>query len=231
MIRKKIAVIGLGSFGKVLVERLFLEGHEVLAIDVDQSTVEDAKEICTASVRLDATDDHALRSQGLEEMDIVVLSVAENFEALVVAADILKQIGVKQIFARYKTELQKRILKLIGVDFFFNPEETAATNMAERLRHGSLLSNLFLSDDFRIAEIKIPESLVGNQIKDSMLREDFNLNIITIKRKMKPVLRRRNEDEKEIVVLGILSGEERFKKDDILILFGKQKDINKFIEL
>ncbi|MCZ8236990.1 MAG: TrkA family potassium uptake protein [Leptospiraceae bacterium] len=231
MIRKKIAVIGLGSFGKVLVERLFLEGHEVLAIDIAQSTVEDVKDICTASVRLDATDDHALKSQGLEEMDIVVISVAENFEALVVAADILKQIGVKQIFARYKTELQKRILKLIGVDFFFNPEETAATNMAEMLRHGSLISNFFLSDEYRIAEVKIPESLVGSQIQEAMLREKFSLNIITIKRRTKPVSRRRNEDEKEISILGILSGDERFKSEDTLILFGKQKDINKFIEL
>jgi trk system potassium uptake protein TrkA len=231
MIRKKIAVIGLGSFGKVLVERLFLEGHEVLAIDIDQAMVEDVKDICTASVRLDVTDDHALHSQGLEEMDIVVISVAENFEALLVASDLLKNIGVKQIYARYKTELQKRILKLIGVDYFFNPEETAATNMAEMLRHGSFISNIYLSDEYRIAEIRIPESLVGIQIQDSMLREKFNLNIITIKRESKPVSRRRNEDEKKFSILGILSGEEKFKSEDTLILFGKQKDINKFIEI
>lgn len=231
MIRKKIAVIGIGSFGKVLVERLFLEGHEVLAIDFDQSIVEEIKDICTASVQLDATDDHALRSQGLEEMDIVVLSVAENFEALVVAADILKQIGVKQLFARYKTELQKRILKLIGVDYFFNPEETAATNMAEMLRHGSMLSNLFLSEEFRIAEVRLPNSFIGVSIQESNIREKYNLNIITIKRKNKAATRRRNEDEKEVSLIGSLSGEERFKQFDTLILFGKQEDINRFLEM
>ena len=103
--------------------------------------------------------------------------------------------------------------------------------MAEMLRHGSLISNFFLSDEYRIAEVKIPESLVGSQIQEAMLREKFSLNIITIKRRTKPVSRRRNEDEKEISILGILSGDERFKSEDTLILFGKQKDINKFIEL
>ncbi|WCL50146.1 potassium channel family protein [Leptospira sp. GIMC2001] len=230
MIRKKIAVIGLGSFGKVLVDRLFLEGHEVLAIDNSQEQVEEVKDYATASVCLDATDEMAMRSQGLDEMDIVVISVAENFETLVIAADILKKIGVKEIYARHKTALQKRVLNLIGVDQVFNPEEKAATNMAEKLRHDDILSNLFLSKEYRIVEVKVPTSLVGTTLGESQTREKYNLNIITIKRMIRNPLQKRKQDSEEEILLGIPDLNEKFRATDILMLFGKQSDINRFLE-
>lgn len=230
MIRKKIAVIGLGNFGRVLVERLFLEGHEVLAIDHDPEIIDEIKDVTTAAVILDATDENAMRSQGLEEMDVVVISVAESFETLVIASDILKKIHVKEIHARYKSPLQKRILKMIGVDQVFNPEEKAATNMAESLRHQGILSNLLLSEEYRIAEVKIPDVFVGSSIESANLREEYNLNIITIKRKIRNPDRRRNVDEEEEQILGTPVSQDKLKTNDVLMVFGRQADINRFLD-
>jgi trk system potassium uptake protein len=231
MIRKRIAIIGMGGFGKVLAERLYLEGHEVLAIDNRIEEIEEIKDKCTAAVCLDATDENALRSQGLEDMDVAVISVAESFETLVVCADILKGLGVKEIYARYKTDLHKKILRMIGVQHIFNPEEKAAINMAEALRHQGIFTNLFLSEDYRIADIMVPEGIVGKSIAELEIREKYFLNIVTIKRKKRNEKQKRQTDEEKEVILGIPQDTDRFRANDIIVVFGKQSDINKFLEM
>lgn len=102
---------------------IFRKGHEVLAIDNIHEEIEEIKDKCTAAVCLDATDENALRSQGLEDMDAVLISVAEKFEILIICADILKRLGVKEIYAGYKTPLHKRILRMICIQHIFNPEK------------------------------------------------------------------------------------------------------------
>lgn len=230
MIRKKIAIIGIGSFGKVLTERLFLEGHEVLAIDKSMEEIESIQNNCTGAVCLDATDEHALRSQGLEDMDVVVISLADNFETLVVCADILKRMGVKEILARYKTELQKKILRLMGIEHIFNPEEKAAINMAESLRHPGIITNLFLSEEYRIADITVPARVVGKTILEIQLHEKHSIHLITIKRKNRSKGAHRPTEEDEEAILGIPSAQEKLHSHDTLLVFGKQADINRFLE-
>ncbi|MCX7905036.1 MAG: NAD-binding protein, partial [Caloramator sp.] len=72
---KKIAIIGLGDFGMNLAKHLTEKGAEVLAIDNDFDKVEEIKDSVTVAVRLDATDEKALKSQGIQDMDAVVISI------------------------------------------------------------------------------------------------------------------------------------------------------------
>ena len=124
--RKKIAVIGLGDFGRALVKHLHEEGHEVTAIDHDLPTIEKIKSNCTHAVCLNSTDEKALRSQGVEQMDTVIISAAQSFEVLIVTADILRRIFNGQLIVRYRTTLHKRILEMLGEKELFTPEERPA---------------------------------------------------------------------------------------------------------
>ncbi len=187
MQRKKIAVIGLGDFGRSLVRTLYNEGHEVTAIDHDMGTIEEITVDCTNAVCLDPRDERALRSQGLEEMDAVLLASAESFESLIVTADNLKKIGVKEIIARYRTDLHIRIFNMLGIQNLFNPEDQAARNIAERFSHSGIQKSTYVTDEYLIDEIIVPEILIGVSLKDSRLREDYNLTLITIKRVLKKV--------------------------------------------
>lgn len=225
---KKIVVIGLGDFGRQLVRALYREGHEVTAIDRDLQTIEDIADECTNAVCLSSTDEKAMRSQGLEDMDAIILASAESFETLIVTADILKKIGVKEIIGRYRNDLQIRILRMLGVSSIYNPEETAARNMAERFHHEGIKTSIFMSESHRVAEIVVPSSITGLSLIDSRLREDFRLNLITIKRPRKKIKGNHRGETDEI--LGLPDANFVFEEGDILIVFGTHHDIDRFLD-
>ncbi|MCB1169483.1 MAG: TrkA family potassium uptake protein [Leptospiraceae bacterium] len=223
--RKKIAVIGLGDFGKALVKHLHEEGHEVTAIDHDLPTIESIKSRCTHAVCLNSTDERALRSQGVEQMDTVIISAAQSFETLIVTADIMRRIFNGQLIVRYRTALHKRILEMLGVKELFNPEERAAENMAEQFAHPSIRRSMFLEEGFRLFEVEAPPALVGMSLNGASLKKRFNISIVTIRRARDP---ERPKDHLEFI--GIPDGKTIIRADDVLVLFGKESNLEDFID-
>lgn len=232
MNRKKIAVIGLGDFGKQLVKYLHQEGHEVVAIDRNIDLVNEVKDYSSNAIAIDSTDEVAMRSEGLEEMDFVVLAVADDFETLVITSDILKRMNVKEIIARYQTELHIRILKMLGIVNIFNPEERAAENMSEMFGHRNIKGSMILSEEYRISELLVPEFFVGKTISEIGLKDKYSLLLITIKRtKQSPKNNKRQSDEKQIETIGIPNANTSFRSKDIMVVFGNHEDIEKFLNL
>lgn len=230
MQRKKIAIIGLGSFGNRFARYLYEDGHEVLAFDSNSQIIDDIKDSATIAVTLDATDESALVSQGILDVDVVIIALAEDFETSVICADILKRIGVKQIFARYQTLLQKKVLELLGIRDLFNPEERAARSMAEMFSFVGMRSSFLLSDEYSVAEVSVPKRYVDKTIAEADIRHKYNINIITIKRVFISKESKRASDNRIEKILGIPHGDMVLKQDDIIVLFGSQKDLTKFLE-
>ncbi|GBF51193.1 potassium uptake system NAD-binding protein [Leptospira ryugenii] len=230
MERKKIAVIGLGSFGTMLTKYLFEEGHEVLAIDLQEDLVDAVKDFSTVSVCLDATDENALRSQAIDEMDIVVIALADDFQTSVICADLLKKCGAVSIYARYQTELQQRVLSLLGVKNLFNPEEKAAKSMAEIVGYSSMRANFQVSEEYHVVEVNVPKRYVGKTIAEADIRHTYEINIITIKRPQEAKENKRASDVKQEKVLGIPKGNMTLRENDVLVLFASQTSLTKFLE-
>lgn len=229
MKKRKIAVIGLGDFGQQLVKCLHEERQEVVAIDKDMDLIEDIKDYCTDAIRMDATDEAAMRALGLDDFDSVVLAVADDFETLIITSDILKRIGVREIIARYQTELHVRILKMLGITHIFNPEERAARNMAEMFRHSHLKGNMIIADDFRIAEIVVPDFFIGKALTDVKLKEAHQLLLVTIKRYKTATKQKRKDDNPIQETIGIPPNNFIFRHGDIMVVFGKDDAIEKFL--
>ena len=103
---KRFAVIGLGRFGRKLATSLSASGAEVIAIDRDKEVVEQIRDQVSQAVRLDSTDEHALKAQGMDKVDVAVVSFgtgASSFEMAILTVASLKAVGVKQVFARAQT--------------------------------------------------------------------------------------------------------------------------------
>jgi len=230
MERKKIAVIGLGSFGSLFAKYLFEEGHEVLAIDKNEDIIDEIKDFSTIAVSLDATDESALLAQGIEEMDIVVIALADDFETSVICADLLNKRGVKNIYARYQTPLQQKILGLLGVRNLFNPEEKAARSMAEMLGYSSMRANFALSDEYNVVEVNVPKRYIDKTIAEADIRHKYDINIITIKRFTVNKESKRASDAKIEKILGIPHGNMILRADDVLVIFASQSSLTKFLE-
>ena len=222
----KYAVIGLGQFGESIAKTLASRGAEVLAIDLDINRVEAIKEEVAYAVALDATDSRALLSQNIQDMDAVVVAIGENFECLLMASVILKDLEVKRVIARAATDQQRVILKKLGIQEILSPEETVGKTVAEMLLRPNLISFLSIADDYVIIESKVPSLIVGQNLASVGLREKYNLNLITVKK----VLEETDGTSKEQII-GVPQPSTKLEASDILILMGKEPDLDRFIEV
>jgi len=116
----KYAVIGLGQFGTAIAQKLSERGAEVLAIDNDESHIDRIKDDVAYAVTLDSTDKKALITQGIRDMDAVVVAIGENFEALMLTVVYLGELGVERIIARANSPQQRMILEKMGVQESFH---------------------------------------------------------------------------------------------------------------
>src|SRR5687768_13809831 len=96
----KAAVVGLGLFGKSLALKLAQAGAEVIAIDSKMDLIDDVRHDVAVAVKLDATDERELRAQGVHQVDVLVASIGDNFEANQLVVILAKKMGIKRVLAR-----------------------------------------------------------------------------------------------------------------------------------
>jgi trk system potassium uptake protein TrkA len=226
---EKYAVIGIGQFGRAIAKALSDKGAEVLAIDSDSEVIESISEEVALAVVMDATDKKSLISQNIYDFDAVVVSIGQNFEALLLTSVTLLELGVKRIIARSTGKNQKSILEKIGITEILSPEDEVGIIVAERLVNPSLISYMQFPDNYRIAEIKAPLKLIGRTLGDIALRDKYKLSLIMIKREFETVKNGVTKIEQHIE--GVPGSETIILKADTLILFGKNRDFDRFVQI
>ena len=122
----RFAVIGLGRFGSRLASNLAAAGAEVIAIDRSRQIVEDLRDKVTLAIALDATDEQALRIQGVDQVDCAVVGIGQDFEANALTTALLKSLGVARVVSRAGNQMQAEILTRIGADGVVKPEDESA---------------------------------------------------------------------------------------------------------
>ena len=224
---KKFCVIGLGYFGSNLSLRLAEEGSEVIAIDNNEDKVNAISDKVTYAVCMDSTDQRAMRSLGLKDMDAVIVAIGEGFESSINTIAVLQELGVRRILGRIISPIHERLLKLMNIQELLVPEAEAANHLSSRLMITGLLEVFEISKVYSIFEIETPKSFAGKAVVDIQLRQKYSLNLVTIKRKKSKRLLALNPTD-EFEVLGVPTPDLVIMEDDVLVLFGKDKD---FLEL
>jgi trk system potassium uptake protein len=183
MTRQSFAVIGLGRFGSAMARTLVELGQDVIGIDANEDNVQRVAEFLESVVRLDATDERALRAAGLKEVDVAVISIGENIEASLLVVMLVKELGVPRIIAKAVTPLHGRILEKIGVQRVIFPEREMAMRVAHSLVVPNVIDYIELSRDSSIIDLPAPAPFVGKSLRDLQLRNRYGLMLIAIKRK------------------------------------------------
>lgn len=227
--KPQIAVIGLGAFGMALVKTLAKEGANVIAIDNDMLHLDEIKNITSNAICFDSTDSLLLKSHGITEVDIAVIAIGENFEAVVLICMELIKTGVKKVYARASSETQEQILRKIGVTDIIHPEQQVAERMGITIQRSGMEDLLEIGDGLSIFEINVPESMIGHTLTELNLRERYGVNILTIKRLTIDSSEGSNKEMYHSI--GIPDGTTRVKKGDKFIILGNKKDCDKMLEL
>ena len=160
----RIAVIGLGRFGTALARQLSISGAQVIAIDQSAALVEEIKDQVPVAVRLDSTDDLALKSQNIDQVEVAVVAIGENFEASLLTTVILKKFGVPKIICRAQTSYHAEIFLQIGAHQVIQPELQSGEHLGRQLANPRIDEFIKLGAGFSLIELHAPQQFIGKSL-------------------------------------------------------------------
>ena len=225
---KVFAVFGLGAFGMEICRGLIEKGGKVIAFDSRTQPIEKVKDLVNQVMVLDSTDEDALRSAPLENVDVAIVAIGDDVEASILTTAILKNIGVPYIIARAVTDVHMRVLRQIGANEVINLEIEEGRRVASRLLTAEVLETIPVTEDYSIVELYVPESMVGKSLERLNLRADYMVNVIAIERFKTTVDEEGNPLKEERVILP--TKDDVLLGDDILIVVGRNTDLDTFRE-
>ncbi|MCU0318499.1 MAG: TrkA family potassium uptake protein [Flavobacteriales bacterium] len=223
----KIAVFGLGNFGRHLAIKLNSMGHEVIAIDHDMDKVDAIKQDVSYAVCLESNDPQAVSTLPLSEVDAAVVAIGENEGANIMTTALLVNLKVRRVISRAINPLHEMVLNSMGVTDIVHPEEKAAESLARKLNLRRLVDQFELPGGFIIAEIVVPDRFVGQPLDRIDALTKRQLGLVTVLRK---------ESEKSFIgrktiklgALGVINPDFVPEKGDILVLFGTKEEVTRF---
>lgn len=224
----KHIIIGLGNFGGSLALKLTGQGHDVIGVDKNMEKVDFYKDRITHAICLDSTDIPAAAGLPLREADTVIIAIGENEGANIMATAVMKQLQAKRIIARAVSPLHETVLEAMGITEIVHPEEETAERLAKKLNLRGVIDSFNLSDKYNVIEAKVPAEYIGQTVRNANFREEFKVALLTIirgveRKNVLGIARKVNE------VMGVVSPELVLEKDDILVLFGEIKDIQRIL--
>ena len=156
--------------------------HEVLGVDIDPEVVQKISPYITHAIVADTTDEEAIKALALSQFDLVIVAIGDNVQANLMTSMLLKEMHIPKIVAKAENTLQGKMLSKIGVDQVIYPEFDMAQRLAQSLTREHVMDYLQLSKSVSLIEINMPLFMVGSCLKESNLREKYNLNAVGIRR-------------------------------------------------
>ena len=179
---KTYAVFGLGRYGRAVARELVDNGREVIAIDGDQNIVNDAAAYLPICKCANVTDAEVISQLGIAEIDTVIICMAGNLEASVMAVTLCKEAGVKTVIAKCANEMHQKILLKVGADKVVFPENESGIRLAKNLLSSGFIDMISLSKDVSMIEIDVRDEWVGKNLIELNLRKKYGFNIVSIKK-------------------------------------------------
>ncbi len=231
MKRKHFVVIGLGQLGFQAALSLKELKHQVTVIDNNESRINEIKDRVDRAVVADASEERALGFIDPKEIPVALVAIGERHkEASIFCVSLLKEMGVKLIYVRASNQLQGKILKKVGADRILYPEAMIGVQVAREMSVEKIFHWVQLKKGVSMAEVLAPSILHNHTILDLNLRSKYGVFIVSIRRGIKV------EDENglhidEEEVYDFPDPSTRFLPDDVLIVTGKDDELEHFVSL
>jgi trk system potassium uptake protein TrkA len=215
MANPSFAVIGLGRFGRAIVEELIKLEAEVLVIDKDYDKIEKVAKALTNTVCLDSTDVEALKEVGITNYDKIVVATGMDVDNSILTTLILKDLGVKEVYVKIQSEYHAKVVEKLGVDqdHLIWPERSTGTRLAKVLVSNSFLDFFELDKNYSFISILATDKVIGKNLLELDIRRNFQVNIVAFRRDSQ---------------ISIPSSDTPIEEKDELLLVGHNDNIKKF---
>lgn len=212
---KAYAVIGLGRFGEALAIMLAESGKEVIVADRDENKIKEMRQYTEYAFVVENLNKETLKEMGIQNCDVAIICIGEQVDISILTTMSVLELGVPRVISKALSAEQGAVLEKLGAEVVY-PERDMAVRLGKKLLSGQLIDYVALLHDVEIRQIQVPESLNGKTVEEIELRQKFRLNIIAIENIC--------GTNTEVVPENVL------KKDDIIVVIGKIKNINSFEE-
>lgn len=180
MINQIFAVFGLGRYGRAVANELVKNGVEVIAVDSDEARVNAASTTIPVCKCADVTDAEVIRQLGISNVDVVIISMANNLEAAIMATVLCKEAGVKTVIAKCGSEMHRNVLLRVGVDKVVFPENESGIRLAKNLLSSGFIDVIELSKDVSMVEMGVRDEWIGKSLVELNLRKKYSMNIVAV---------------------------------------------------
>ena len=215
----KVIVIGDGKVGRTIVEQVCQEGHEVVVIDTNYESIEQAidKYDVMGIVGNGASYD-ILKSAGADKANIVIAATSSD-ETNILSCLIAKKLGAKSTIARVRSYDQINIIKRdLGITMTFNPEYEASMEIMKIINFPEAIRvDSFAKGNVDLVELYLPEDspLIGKSLIEIYQKYQVKVLVCAVQR----------NDEVFIPTGGFI-----FNSKDKIHITAKRSDLKKFLK-
>lgn len=181
-IHQTYAVFGLGRYGLSVAKELVHSGAEVLAVDRNEGVVDAAVGEIPLCKCGDVTDADIIEKLDIADVDVVIIAMASNLEASVMATVLCKEAGVKTVIVKCANEMHCKVLQRVGADKVVVPETESGVRLAKNLLSAGFVDMMELSPDVSLVEMDIKPEWVGKSLLELNLRKKYGINVVAIRR-------------------------------------------------
>ena len=210
---KTVLLIGLGRFGRGVAEKLNELHHQVLAVDRNEDRVNEILPLVTNAQIGDATSEAFLRTLGVDNFDVCIVTIGEDFQSSLETTSLLKELGAKKVVSRASREVHRKFLLRNGADDVVYPEGQLAAWTAIRHTTDHVLDYIALDEEYAIYDLLVPADWHGRTVGGIDIRRKYNLNLLAV----------RENGHSSIAV----TSDTMLQQNQTILVLGKWKDVQK----
>ncbi len=210
---KSVLVIGLGQYGRSMIEKLNELGYEVMAVDKEEARVNEALPLVTDAQIGDATSEAFLASLGVSSYDVCFVTILSDFQSSLVATSLLKDLRARRVVSLASGELHKKFLLRNGADHVVYPAKHMADWAVIRYVADHVRDYIALDSEYAIYDVTVPEEWDGKSVGNLDIRRKYSLNVLAVRGNGAPSM--------------AVTSETTMRAGQTILVLGKWKDIQK----
>lgn len=210
---KTVLLVGLGRFGRHIAMKMNELHHQVMAIDKREERVESLLPYVTNAQIGDSTNEEFLRSLGVRNFDLCIVTIGSDFQSSLETTSLLKELGAKLVVSRASRDIHAKFLLRNGADEVLYPERQLASWAAIRYTSDHIADYVEIDEDYGIFEIEVPKNWYEKTILELDIRNKYNVNILGVKKNEKMSM--------------TITADTRLEPDSTIMVVGKFADVQK----
>ncbi len=214
---KSVLMIGLGQYGRNMIEKLNELNYEVMAVDKEEARVNEALPLVTDAQIGDATNEAFLETLGVDNYDVCFVTIGSDFQSSLVATSLLKDLGARRVVSLASSELHKKFLLRNGADHVFYPAKHMADWAVIRYVADHVQDYIALDSEHAIYDVSVPEAWDNKTVGNLDIRRKYNLNILAVRGNGSPSM--------------AVTSDTVMRAGQIILVLGTWKDIQKCFKI